>query len=108
MSITHDIADTISSTWHNGNGDGYLFISGIAGLATYVAVLGVAWQVYRRHMCQVRHCFRIQWKAHGTHILCKKHHPDDEPVAADFQPGGKHYDLPSPSPSPAGPAAEGS
>jgi hypothetical protein len=100
MSIVHDVADTISSTWHNGNGDGYLFISGIAGLATYVAVLGVAWQVYRRHMCQVQHCFRIQWKAHGSHILCKKHHPDEEPVAADFLPGGKHYALPHADSSP--------
>jgi hypothetical protein len=94
VSLFHDISGPLESTWHNGNGDGYLFISGIAGLATYLAVLGVAWQLYRKHVCNVRHCFRLQWRAHGEHILCKKHHPDEEPVAADFKPGGKHYLLP--------------
>ena len=94
MSVVHDVARSIASTWHNGNGDGYLFISGIAGLATYLAVLSVAWQVYRRHLCNVKHCWRIQWRAHGEHVLCKKHHPCPEPVAADFLPGGKHHDLP--------------
>ena len=95
MSVVHDVARSIASTWHNGNGDGYLFISGIAGLATYLAVLSVAWQVYRRHLCNVKHCWRIQWRAHGEHVLCKKHHPCPEPVAADFLPGGKHHLLPA-------------
>ena len=40
MSIVHSLAHSVASTWHNGNGDGYLFISGIAGLATYLAVVG--------------------------------------------------------------------
>ena len=39
--------------------------------------------------------------AHGRlkgnrHVVAKK----DEPVAADFLPGGKHYDLPEASPTP--------
>jgi hypothetical protein len=96
VSVVHEVAQSIASTWHNGNGDGYLFISGIAGLATYVAVLGVAWQVYRRHACNVRHCWRMAWRPHGEHVLCKKHHPGEEPVAADFKPGGKHFLLPDP------------
>jgi hypothetical protein len=94
VSAIHAVVRSVASTWHNGNGDGYLFISGIAGLATYVAVLGVAWQVYRRHLCNVKHCWRIAWRAHGEHVLCKKHHPAAEPVAEDFLPGGKHHDLP--------------
>lgn len=52
----------------------------------FLALGGIArllYQHWRRHECHVRHCHRIQWKvvAGTDHIVCKRHHPHDEPSA---------------------------
>lgn len=79
--MIHHILSAIASTWHNGNGRGYLFMSGDAGDLVYLSVLVALWRHALAHTCHVKHCYRVQWKQHGDFILCKKHHPHDEPTA---------------------------
>ena len=66
----------------DGNGTAYLFWSGIGSDLAYVTVFAALLAAYRRHNCQMRHCWRL-----GRHEftdpadqvsrnLCWRHHPD--------------------------------
>ena len=69
---------------HTATGEGYAFFSGIGSDLTELLVLGGLIALYRKHNCNVKGCWRIQWReyvdADGTkHLWCRHHHPD-QPV----------------------------
>lgn len=76
--------------WHPLTGLGYQWWSGIGSdLGEYAiasSIFASAYGAYRRHNCHVQGCWRTQWKAHGTDMLCKHHHPSDSPKASDIKP----------------------
>ena len=61
--------------------EGYQFWSGIGSGSPIIAGFALLW---RRHNCHVHGCWRIAWKAHGEHWLCRKHHPSDPPKAEEI------------------------
>lgn len=67
--------DDVSSNW-------YGFWS---GFASDIPLFGVFFVVYRRLNCHIDGCWRIQWRTHGDHSLCRKHHPADPPKADDIK-----------------------
>jgi hypothetical protein len=71
----------------NGSGAHYLFWSGIGSDATEFLILGGIIQLYRRHNCHVKGCWRMQRRAvAGTgHIVCNKHHPVPLPSHEDVK-----------------------
>jgi hypothetical protein len=69
----------------NEPGPYYAFFSGFGsdiGQVTLVAAIIGAW---RSHTCHVRGCWRFgRHPVKGTtHVVCRKHHPDDAPTADD-------------------------
>jgi hypothetical protein len=66
-------------TWHDP--DGYNIVS---GPVADITLLGGAYAIARRHNCHVKGCWRIaRQQVPGTsYIVCRKHHPHDEPTAA--------------------------
>lgn len=66
-------SDNVSGAW-------YGFWSGFAG---DIPLIGGVLLLWRRHNCHVRGCWRLQWRAHGQHVLCRRHHPSEPPTAAD-------------------------
>jgi len=69
---------------HTATGEGYAFFSGIGSDLTELLVLGGLIALYRKHNCNVKRCWRLQWReyvdADGTkHLWCRHHHPD-QPV----------------------------
>ena len=48
------------------------------------SVLAVARRYWKTTECHVAKCHKHQWKkvAGTDHVVCKKHHPDDEPSHA--------------------------
>lgn len=57
-----------------------LTLLGLLGNAVHTAV-----QRWRLHECHIRGCHRVQWKVvPGTdHVVCRHHHPHDEPTHAE-------------------------
>lgn len=70
--------------FHPLYGRGYQFWSGIGSDLGEISLLTGAFLIYRRHQCHVRRCWRLQWKEHEGHMLCRRHHPVDAPAASDF------------------------
>jgi hypothetical protein len=72
--------------WTIREGPGYNTVSGDVGdvlsLGVIVSLATGIYRHWRLHECHIAGCHRLQWKtARGTdHILCKHHHPDDEPT----------------------------
>ena len=69
------------SKHHTATGEGYAFFSGIGSDLTELLVLGGLIALYRKHNCNVKGCWRIQWReyvdADGVkHQWCRHHHPD--------------------------------
>jgi hypothetical protein len=54
----------------------------VSVVALLASVLYGLYRHWRLHECHISGCHRIQWKVvQGTdHVLCKFHHPDDEPT----------------------------
>lgn len=67
-------ASNVSGAW-------YGFWSGFAG---DIPLFGVFLVLWRRHNCHVRGCWRVQWRTHGEHSLCRRHHPSDTPREAEI------------------------
>lgn len=72
----------------NGSGPQYLFWSGIGSDITEVAILGGMIQLYRRHNCHVRGCFRVGMRHYGDALLCKRHHPNPDPTHEEILANG--------------------
>ena len=81
------------SVWHavlhysgvnNPAGVWYGFWSGIGSDIGELALLGGVIAMYRRNTCHVAGCWRLQWKHHDGHMLCKRHHPHDAPTAEEI------------------------
>jgi hypothetical protein len=75
---------------HTATGEGYAFFSGIGSDLTEVLVLGGLIALYRKHNCNVKGCWRIQWReyvdADGTkHLWCRHHHPDKPVLLRDVE-----------------------
>lgn len=71
----------------NLSGPVYGFWSGIGGDASILAVPAV---LMRHHNCHVKWCWRLgRHPVAGTeYVVCRKHHPDEHPSAADVQAKG--------------------
>jgi hypothetical protein len=78
---------------YNETGPWYAFWSGfgsdIAEYAVFGAVVTGIVGAYRRHNCNVKGCWRLQWReyidADGVkHLWCKKHHPSKPVHSRDF------------------------
>lgn len=69
--------DDVSGRW-------YAFWSGFAG---DIGLIGAAYALLRKHNCHVKHCVRVgRHQIAGTDwVVCRRHHPDDAPTAADVQ-----------------------
>jgi hypothetical protein len=59
------------------------FWGGIASDLGEVTLVGACIGLYRKHNCQVKGCWRLsKYQVKGTtHIVCRKHHPDDDLTA---------------------------
>jgi len=70
----------------SGSGGWYGFWSGIGGDGALLAAPAI---LARRHNCHVRGCPRLgRHPVAGTDFtVCRRHHPDDHPTAADVQKG---------------------
>ena len=65
----------------HGYGSWYAFWSGLGSDITEVAILGGMITAYRKVNCNVKGCWRLQWRDYldadgNPHKWCKKHHPD--------------------------------
>lgn len=71
--------DNLSGAW-------YGFWSGFAGDISQIAILGGLYSMWRKHNCHVKGCPRVgRHKVAGTEwVVCRRHHPDDAPTAADI------------------------
>jgi hypothetical protein len=72
--------------WHPLAGRGYQFWSGIGSDVTELAMLGWLYAFLRRHNCHARRCWRLgRHPVAGTdYIVCRRHHPQDTPTAAEI------------------------
>jgi hypothetical protein len=61
----------------NTGGEIYAFWSGFGSDIGEVVIIGGIVQMYRKHTCHIKGCWRLQRHAvAGTeHIVCRKHHP---------------------------------
>ncbi len=74
---------------NSGNGSQYGFWSGFGSDIAEVAILGGVIQLYRKHNCHVRGCWRVaHHPVEGTpYVVCRKHHPtvpDRGPTAEEL------------------------
>lgn len=66
-----------------GNQDHYLFWSGAGSDLGELAIIGGLISIYRRHTCEVHHCWRLGRHATAAgHVCCRRHHPDGHLTAA--------------------------
>jgi hypothetical protein len=79
---------------YNEAGPFYAFWSGfgsdIGEYAVFVALVTATVGAYRRHNCNIKGCWRLQWReyidADGVkHMWCKKHHPNKPVHSRDFE-----------------------
>jgi hypothetical protein len=58
------------------------FVSVIGIFAILITAVTGIYRQWRLHECHVKGCHRIQWKVvpGTTHIVCKHHHPHEEPT----------------------------
>ena len=75
MSVWHSITDFFGIT--NEAGPGYGFWSGFGSDLGEFALVGAVIGTYRKHMCHVDGCWRIQRHVvEGTpYVVCRRHHP---------------------------------
>lgn len=68
----------------NASGAPYLAWSGVGGDLGYLAIIGT---LIRRHNCHVHGCLRVgRHPVTGTdYVVCRRHHPDGAPTAADVR-----------------------
>ncbi len=61
----------------NGGSHQYNFWSGFGSDISELLILGGIIQLYRKHNCHVKGCWRVgKYPVEGTpYIVCKKHHP---------------------------------
>lgn len=66
--VTHVLGlDDPSGAW-------YLWWS---GFGADLGIIGALAGLYRRHTCEIHHCYRIGRHAtRAGHVLCRRHHPD--------------------------------
>ena len=66
----------------DGQGEHYLFWSGLGSDISEVAVLGAVYAIWRRHNCAVKGCWRVGHRqVPGTdHVVCRRHHPRPQPT----------------------------
>lgn len=79
--LTHVLAlDDGSSRW-------YLWWSGIGADLGEVAIVVSLFAGVRRHNCHVHRCLRVGRHpvAGTTYVVCRRHHPDGAPTAADVR-----------------------
>jgi hypothetical protein len=67
----------------NEAGRGYAFWSGFGSDIGEFAIIGLLYQLVRRHNCHVKRCIRIGRHKTGDHVVCAKHHPRGAPSASD-------------------------
>lgn len=66
---------------YNEPGPYYGFFSGFGSDLGEIALIGAVFQVYRKHNCHIKGCWRIAHyeftdRENGdTYMLCRKHHP---------------------------------
>jgi hypothetical protein len=72
------------------SGNWYGFWSGFGSDLGELAIVGALVAMVRKHVCHVKGCWRIgRLPIEGTSwIVCRKHHPDDAPTAAEALQGG--------------------
>jgi hypothetical protein len=79
---------------YNETGPWYAFWSGfgsdIGEYAVFAALVTAVVGAYRRHNCNIKGCWRLQWReyvdADGVkHMWCKKHHPSKPVHSRDFE-----------------------
>lgn len=77
----------------NLGGPWYGFWSGFGSDLSEVVLIGALYQLFRKHNCHVKGCWRVgRHPVDGTdHIVCRRHHPDDDPTHADVLQN--HYDA---------------
>jgi hypothetical protein len=71
----------------NVSGPWYAWWSGVAG---DLGLLGAAFTLYWRHTCHIKGCWRVgRHQVDGTTwVVCRKHHPEDAPTAAEVAAQG--------------------
>lgn len=85
MTVLHAVGDWLY--WFTGSagaGSQYGFWSGFGSDIGEVAIIGGLIQIYRKHNCAVRGCWRMGHRqVPGTdHIVCRRHHPNQPPTHA--------------------------
>lgn len=60
--------DNLSGPW-------YGFWSGVGSDISEVAIIGGVIQIYRKHNCHVKGCWRIGKHPVGHYVVCRSHHP---------------------------------
>lgn len=70
--------DNLSGPW-------YGFWSGVGSDISEVAIIGGVIQIYRKHNCGIRGCWRMgRRQVPGTdHVVCNRHHPRQAPTHAE-------------------------
>lgn len=71
----------------NGSGGWYLLWSGFGANFGELAIVGSLIAGVRHHNCHVRKCWRVgRHPVAGTaFVVCRRHHPDGAPTAADVR-----------------------
>lgn len=61
----------------NAAGPWYLFWSGIGSDLSEITLVAGLYAIYRRHVCEVRWCWRVGRAGTAAgHCVCRRHHPD--------------------------------
>lgn len=68
----------------NLSGAIYGFWSGFGSDIGEFAIIGLLYQLVRRHNCHVKRCIRIGRHKSGAHVVCARHAPNGAPTAADL------------------------
>ena len=75
-------ADDVSGEW-------YGFWSGFGSILIppLLTAVPIVWVLLRKHNCHARGCWRIgRHPVEGTgFVVCRRHHPDGKPTAADIR-----------------------
>lgn len=71
----------------DASGRWYAWWSGAGSDLGELALTGGVLAVVRRHTCHVHRCWRVgRHPVAGTgHVVCRRHHPDGAPTAADIR-----------------------
>ena len=85
--VQHWLAYVTGSENTSGAPPNYNFWSGFGSDLSEIAIAGALFGVVRKYNCHVKRCWRIgRHPVDGTtFVVCRRHHPEDKPTAAEIR-----------------------